>query len=91
MVGVTDSFFSYRKRVRRRDIDFNVLMDVIAEEIAARLSEEIRASGVGRMPEDDTKDLKEILSEEVAKFDSIEEVRYLGDYLIDYWKKLHEK
>lgn len=92
MVGVTDSFFSYRKKIRRRrDFDFNAFIDAMTEEFAARVVDGLREPARDRAAGQDGRDFKEILTEEVAKFDSVEEVRYLGEYLVDYWKKLHEK
>ncbi len=91
---MVDYFFSYKKRRENRKIDYNSLIDTLIDEVAERVAKKIGKikappEKVVKVP--DKRTLEEILKEEVAKFDSIEEVEFLGKYLVNYWKELHLK
>ncbi len=95
---MVDSFFSYKKRKEERNAaDFNILIDAMIDRIMDKVFERLVSEKVTFLKErespcnSDKRTFKEILEEEVSKFDSIEEVQYLGNYLVEYWKKIHLK
>ncbi len=91
---MVDYFFSYRRKRESRKPDYNSIIDELMDELAERVAKKL---GKVHMPTEkvvkvpDKRNFKEILEEEVAKFDSIEEVKFLGEYLVNYWKELHLK
>ena len=100
---MVDYFFSYKKNKEKshrksESIDFNALANEIMENLAQKIAEKISVGNTEKVkekivevPVPDKRSFKEILEEEVAKFDSIEEVKFLGEYLVNYWKELHLK
>lgn len=93
---MVDSFFSYKKRRERKTVaDFNILIDTMIDRIMDKVFERLASEKVTFSKKDsynsDDRTFREILEEEVSKFDSIEEVQYLGKYLVEYWKKIHLK
>ncbi len=94
---MVDSFFSYKKRRERKAVaDFNILIDTMIDRIMDKVferlsSEKVTFSKKNSHNNSDNRTFREILEEEVSKFDSIEEVQYLGKYLVEYWKKIHLK
>lgn len=93
---MADYFFSYKKRKEKKNVDYNVLVDDLIDKLSERVSNNIigkldikKELKVIKTPE--KRSFEQILEEEVSKFDSIEEVQYLGKYLVEYWKKLHLK
>ncbi len=92
---MADYFFSYKKaQATRSENEENKAIEELFHEITHMIAMEI----LNKLNDDTTTasskqtkiDLKHILEEEIAKFDSIEEVKYLGEYLIDLWRKTHE-
>lgn len=95
---MVDSFFSYKKKKEERNAaDFNILIDAMIDRIMDKVFERLLNEKVTFLKKkenpcnSDKRTFKEILEEEVAKFDSVEEVQYLGKYLVEYWKKIHLK
>ncbi len=96
---MADSFFSYKRKeektTERNVVDFNLLMDAIIDKIMDKVFERLASKKTDLLKKDpcesDKRTFKEILEEEVSKFDSIEEVQYLGEYLVELWKKIHLK
>uniref|UniRef100_A0A7V3VSW1 Uncharacterized protein n=1 Tax=Mesoaciditoga lauensis TaxID=1495039 RepID=A0A7V3VSW1_9BACT len=90
---MTDSFFSYKKN-NKSEKDLGKMIDEISVEIAhlitTNIMNELDLSSLKTAKNVGQKSFKELLEEEISKFDSIEEVRYLGEYLVDLWKKTHE-
>ncbi|WP_456399150.1 hypothetical protein [Mesoaciditoga sp.] len=103
---MVDRFFSYKKdkgKRERTEVEKNLnnilgeLMEILALKIAAKIDRNCAGNKekvqikekIIRVP--DKRSFREILEEEVAKFDSIEEVEFLGEYLINFWKELHLK
>ncbi len=96
--SVVDYFFSYKKRKEKENktVDYNVLIDDLIDKLSDRISKKItdelrKESEVKTVKIPEKRSFEQILEEEVSKFDSIEEVQYLGKYLVEYWKKLHLK
>ena len=94
---MVDSFFSYKKRKeeKRNTIDFNILIDAMIDRIMDKIFDRLESGEAaflrGKPCNSNKRTFREILEEEVSKFDSIEEVQYLGRYLVEYWKKIHLK
>ncbi len=87
---MTDSFFSYNKiKKDEKNIEDSIgdLSQTIAHMIVQNMLDELKNT---KMLENDSRDFKRMLEDEISKFDSIEEVRYLGNYLVDLWRKTHE-
>ncbi len=87
---MTDSFFSYNKiKKDEKNIEDSIgdLSRTIAHMIVQNMLDELKNT---KMLENDSRDFKRMLEDEISKFDSIEEVRYLGNYLVDLWRKTHE-
>ncbi len=95
---MTDYFFSYKKKKEKekRSIDYSVLIDELIDRLSEKISNMIiknlnGENEVKAMNIPEKRSFEQILEEEVSKLDSIEEVQYLGKYLVGYWKKLHLK
>jgi ubiquinone/menaquinone biosynthesis C-methylase UbiE len=101
---VVDYFFSYKKKKEKEsgrvkiELDLNAVANELMENLAQKIVQKIQSESeekpaikekIVKVP--DKRSFREILEEEVAKFDSIEEVEFLGEYLINYWKELHLK
>lgn len=93
---MSDYFFSYKKTQKHGDDNdqkIEELFHEISHMIAMDILNEVNSDAENAMlyKEKEKKiDFKKLLEDEVAKFDSIEEVKYLGEYLIDLWRKNHE-
>ena len=96
---MVDYFFSYKKNReigKGGKIDYNMVIDELLEKLAQKIAKKVNVEDHEKIKEKivkvpDKRSFKEILEEEVAKFDSIEEVKFLGEYLMNYWKELHLK
>ncbi len=103
---MVDRFFSYKKGKEKRghteaEEDLNTILSELMEILARKIAAKIDCNCAGskekvqikekiiKVP--DKRSFREILEEEVAKFDSIEEVEFLGEYLVNFWKELHLK
>ncbi|MGC8611424.1 MAG: hypothetical protein C0176_00235 [Mesoaciditoga sp.] len=88
---MADYFFSYGKKEPKDQARIEDLVHELTRLIATEIVNEIRNQiKVFDKKNKDSNDLKKILEEEISKFDSIEEVKYLGEYLVDLWRKTHE-
>ncbi len=92
---MADYFFSYKKEQMARagneeNKAIEDLLHEITHMIAMEILNELNGDVTTVLSRQTKTDLKRILEEEVAKLDSIEEVKYLGEYLIDLWRKTHE-
>lgn len=86
---MADYFFSYGKKETKEERHFEDLIHELTHLMAIEIAEEIK-NQIKVKDKETNVDLKKILEEEISKFDSIEEVRYLGEYLIDLWRRTHE-
>ncbi len=87
---MADYFFSYGKK-ESKETRLEDLVHELTRLIAIEIANEIRNQmKISDKKNKDSVDLKKILEEEISKFDSIEEVKYLGEYLVDLWRKTHE-
>ncbi|MCL4408227.1 MAG: hypothetical protein M1542_06430 [Thermotogae bacterium] len=91
---MADYFFSYKKdQETKSQHEDNEAIEELLHEITHMIAMEIlnELNGdVTTLSRQTKNDFKHILEEEISKFDSIEEVKYLGEYLIDIWRKTHE-
>ncbi|BBJ27829.1 hypothetical protein [Athalassotoga saccharophila] len=87
---MADYFFSYGKKDQKDQARIEDLVHELTRLIAIEIANEIRNQIKTSDKRDKDVDLKKILEEEISKFDSIEEVKYLGEYLVNLWRKTHE-
>lgn len=93
---MSDYFFSYKKTQKHGNEDdkkieelFHDISHMIAMDILNEINLDVKAAMPYKEKEKQI-DFKKLLEDEIAKFDSVEEVKYLSEYLIDLWKKTHE-
>ncbi len=91
---MADYFFSYKKAQETKGNEENKTIEDLLHEIthiiAMEILNELNGESTNVVSRQAKIDLKQILESEVAKLDSIEEVKYLCQYLIDLWRKTHE-
>lgn len=92
---MADYFFSYKKEeeTKARNEENKAIEELfheITHMMAVEILNELNGDDVITTSKQTKIDFKHVLEEEISKLDSIEEVKYLCEYLIDLWRKTHE-